>query len=112
MPQIFKLGSYNVYFWSNESCPLEPVHVHVSQGSPAESTTKIWIPIHVHIAEGRATAAGTKVWITSTGKTLLAKNSADLPFKVLRSIMRMIEANSDEIIQQWVEHFGEITYYC
>lgn len=78
MPQIFKIGSYTVYFWSNEGKPLEP--------------------IHVHIAEGRATAAGTKVWITSTGKTLLAKNSADLPFKVLRSIMRMIEANSDEII--------------
>ena len=92
MPQIFKIGSYTVYFWSNEGKPLEP--------------------IHVHIAEGRATAAGTKVWITSTGKTLLAKNSADLPFKVLRSIMRMIEANSDEIIQQWVVHFGEITYYC
>ena len=66
MPQIFKIGSYTVYFWSNEGKPLEP--------------------IHVHIAEGRATAAGTKVWITSTGKTLLAKNSADLPFKVLRSI--------------------------
>ncbi len=63
MPQIFKIGSYTVYFWSNEGKPLEP--------------------IHVHIAEGRATAAGTKVWITSTGKTLLAKNSADLPFKVL-----------------------------
>lgn len=92
MPQIFKIGSYTVYFWSNEGKPLEP--------------------IHVHITEGRATAAGTKVWITSTGKTLLAKNSSNLPFKVLRSIMRMIEANSDEIIELWVEHFGEITYYC
>ena len=80
MPQIFKIGSYTVYFWSNEGKPLEP--------------------IHVHIAEGRATAAGTKVWITSTGKTLLAKNSANLSFKVLRSIMRMIEANSDEIIDE------------
>ena len=38
MPQIFKIGSYTVYFWSNEGKPLEP--------------------IHVHIAEGRATAAG------------------------------------------------------
>lgn len=40
MPQIFKLGSYNVYFWSNESCPLEPVHVHVSQGSPSREHNK------------------------------------------------------------------------
>ena len=30
MPQIFKIGSYWVFFWSNESDPLESVHVHVS----------------------------------------------------------------------------------
>ncbi len=27
MPQIFRIGSYWVYFWSDESKPLEPVHV-------------------------------------------------------------------------------------
>ena len=27
MPQIFKIGSFWVYFWSNEGVPLEPVHV-------------------------------------------------------------------------------------
>ena len=47
MPQIFRIGSYIVYFWSNESDPLEPVHVH--------------------IAEGRASANATKVWITKSG---------------------------------------------
>ena len=30
MPQIFRLGSYWVYFWTNENKPLEPVHVHKS----------------------------------------------------------------------------------
>ena len=34
MPQIFKIGSYWIYFWSNESDPLEPIHVHVAEGSP------------------------------------------------------------------------------
>ena len=29
MPQVFKVGSYWVYFWANENDPLEPVHVHV-----------------------------------------------------------------------------------
>ena len=29
MPQVFKIGSYWVYFWANENEPLEPVHVHV-----------------------------------------------------------------------------------
>lgn len=31
MPQVFKIGPYWVYFWANESDPLEPVHVHVSE---------------------------------------------------------------------------------
>ena len=33
MPQIFKIGPYSFFFWSNEREPLEPVHVHVSQVS-------------------------------------------------------------------------------
>ena len=33
MPQVFKIGSYWVYFWSNESKPLEPVHVHIAEGA-------------------------------------------------------------------------------
>lgn len=43
MPQIFKIGSYWIYFWSNESDPLEPIHVHVAEGSPIPNATKIWI---------------------------------------------------------------------
>ena len=34
MPQVFKIGSYWVYFWANENKPLEPVHVHVAEGRP------------------------------------------------------------------------------
>jgi len=42
MPQVFKIGSYWIYFWSNENEPLEPIHVHVSKGSPgAISNLKI-----------------------------------------------------------------------
>lgn len=29
MPQVFKIGPYWVYFWTNENKPLEPIHVHV-----------------------------------------------------------------------------------
>lgn len=32
MPQIFRIGSYIVYFWSNENDPLEPIHVHIAEG--------------------------------------------------------------------------------
>ena len=27
MPQIFKVGGYLVYFWTNENDPIEPIYV-------------------------------------------------------------------------------------
>lgn len=92
MPQLFKIGSYTIYFWSNENDPLEP--------------------IHVHIAEGRATANATKIWITSTGKALLCNNKSRIPQRILKRMMRFIEANSSMIIEKWIEQFEEIRYYC
>ena len=92
MPQIFRVGSYIVYFWSNENNPLEPVHVH--------------------IAEGRASANATKVWLTSSGKTLLCNNNSQIAKRELRKIMRIIEANSKEIIDKWYSQFGELRFYC
>ena len=41
MPQIFKIGSYWVYFWANENEPLEPIHVHIAEGKPTANATKI-----------------------------------------------------------------------
>ncbi|MBQ1887225.1 MAG: DUF4160 domain-containing protein [Firmicutes bacterium] len=92
MPQLLRIGPYSVYFWSNESDPLEPIHVHV--------------------AEGRASSDATKLWITSTGKVLLCNNDSHIPDRVLRNIVRIVEANSAEIIDRWLEHFGEIRYFC
>lgn len=92
MPQIFRVGSYIVYFWANEGEPLEP--------------------IHVHIAEGRACSNATKIWITSSGKALLCNNASKIPPKILRSLMRIIEANISEIIDKWISLFGEIHYFC
>ena len=92
MPQELKIGPYSVYFWSNENDPLEPVHVHIS--------------------EGKANPNTTKVWITRKGKALLCNNQSRIPEHVLRRLMRMIEANSDQIISDWIEHFGEIRFYC
>ena len=91
MPQIFKVGSYWIYFWSNENDPLEPIHVHVALGKPVEGATKIWI--------------------TSTGKCYLANNNSNIPLKVLKNIMRIIEARSEEIISKWKDYFGKVTYY-
>jgi len=88
MPQIFKLGSYWVYFWSNENQPLEPIRVHISRYAPTENATKIWI--------------------TKAGKCYLCHNHSNIPPRVLRNLMRVIEARSSEVIQKWVLYFGEI----
>lgn len=92
MPQVFKVGSYWVYFWANENEPLEPVHVHIAEGAPA--------------------ANGTKVWITRAGKCLLCNNASQIPERVLRNIMRIIEARSAEVVEKWADFFGKVEYYC
>ena len=92
MPQVFKIGSYWVYFWSNENEPLEPIHVHVAEGKPR--------------------ANGTKIWITAASKCLLENNNSQVPERTLNNIIRVIEARSDEIIDKWKDFFGEIRYYC
>ena len=43
MPQIFRIAPYSIYFWSNESDPLEPIHVHISEWRAISNATKIWI---------------------------------------------------------------------
>lgn len=92
MPQLLRVGPYSIYFWSNENNPLEPIHVHIS--------------------EGRASANATKLWISSTGKVLVCNNNSNIPERILRNLVRIIEANSAEIIDAWLEHFGEIRFYC
>lgn len=92
MPQIFKVGPYLVFIWINEGKPLEPIHVHVSEKRPVKDSTKIWI--------------------TSEGRCLLANNSSKIPAPSLRSIMRIIETRSFEIIAKWKELFGEVSFYC
>jgi len=92
MPQELKIGPYTVYFWSNENNPLEPVHVH--------------------IAEGKAVPNATKIWITSTGKALICNNNSGIPDRLLRRLLRIIEANAQKITTDWLSQFGEIRYYC
>lgn len=92
MPQLLRIGPYSIYFWSNENDPLEPVHVHIS--------------------EGRANANATKLWITSAGKVILCNNNSKIPEKVLKKLIRIVEANSSDIVNEWLNRFGEIRYFC
>ena len=93
MPQVFKVGSYLVYFWINEGRPLEPIHVHIAEGVP--------------------TANGVKVWITKSGKCLLADAGQNqIPAPKLHIILGVIEARRQMIENKWISTFGEINYYC
>lgn len=102
MPQVFKVGSYWVYFWSNENKPLEPIHVHVAQGSPSANSAKIWI--------------------TKTGKCLLCSNDTKIPKRILKNVMRVmrhevmkLSRNGLIILVRFVifvnykYHFGDLT---
>lgn len=92
MPQIFSVGSYLVYIWTNEGKPMEPIHVHISEKRPEKNATKIWI--------------------TSSGKCLLENNSSKIPTSTLHNIMRIIETRSFEIMAKWKELFNELRFYC
>ena len=92
MPQLFRVGSYVVYFWINENNPLEPVHVHIANVKPTPNATKIWI--------------------TRSGKCLLQNNNSRIPDRQLRILIQVIEARSTSIVEQWKETFNEISYFC
>ena len=40
MPQIFRMGEYWIYFWTNENKPVEPIHVHIAKGKSSENANK------------------------------------------------------------------------
>ncbi|MCL2088981.1 MAG: DUF4160 domain-containing protein [Oscillospiraceae bacterium] len=92
MPQIFKIGSYVIYFWANEGRPIEPIHIHIAKSVPAENATKIWI--------------------TKAGKCLLCNNNSKIPAKTLKNIMEIIEARNSDVVNKWLGFFGEVYYYC
>ncbi len=74
---------YAFYFWSNENG--EPVHIHVSKGSPTEN--------------------GTKFWIKKDGIELV-HNGSKIPNNDLKKIQRYILSNRATIIAAWFDHFS------
>ena len=92
MPQIFKIGSYLIYFWSNEFG--EPIHVHVSKGKPTQNSTK--------------------VWLTKSGGCIVANNRSKIPQQELNQLVEIISLNYFKIISKWKEVQGNntIKFYC
>jgi len=92
MPQVFKIGSYVIYFWANEGKPLEPIHMHVAERVPSINATKIWL--------------------TKAGKCLICNNNSRIPLNILRDITQIIEARHKDVVNKWHALFGEVRFYC
>lgn len=76
------------YFWSNEFSGNKPE------------------PIHVHISHGKQEENATKIWIKSDGTLEVANNNSKLTAKELSKALEYIEANKNDIIARWYQHFG------
>jgi hypothetical protein len=90
MPKCFEIYGYIVFFWSNESDPIEPVHVHVGK---------------------QISSNCTKIWILSDGSTEVENNNSRIPSRDLNRILATIEAYSYYIVDKWERYFGVKAVY-
>lgn len=79
MPVIFRYKGFRFFFYSNESSPREPVHVHV-RGDGGEA--KFWLRPDVRVVHGEGFDART-----------------------LRELSQEVERNVGLIERAWNEHF-------
>lgn len=92
MPKVFDVGPYTVYFWIGEGDPLEPVHVHVTDGVPAPDDTKFWL--------------------TQSGGSVLCHNKGRISSPRLREVQAVIESQHRLIVAKWLSRFGQASYFC
>ena len=89
MPKILEIGSYIIYFWSEENG--EPIHVHVSVKRPEKNSTKLWV--------------------LRNGETVVAYNRNGISQKELKKIQENIKINVEVIIAAWCKHFNTVSYH-
>lgn len=92
MPSLFTVSGYKIFFWSNDG--TEPVHVHVTKGTPAPNTTKIWL--------------------TKTGGCIIANNASRISDADLHELLDFISAQFFLICSAWKSHFvlDSLNFYC
>ena len=88
MPVYVRYKGWYVYFWPNEND--EPIHFHIAEGNPAENATKIWI--------------------LSNNSFKLANNHSQVPPKILRHILAVMQASIEEYKALWLQYQKTIRY--
>jgi len=86
VPKYIHILGYDLFFWSNEGRPLEPVHIHVDK-NPSEQSTKYWIH--------------------SDGTVELAHNNSKIKPHDLKKLEKIIEACAEDIVKKWEVFYGE-----
>jgi hypothetical protein len=81
MPTVFWKSGFRFFFFANEGNPREPPHIHIERG---EFEVKLWLRPDVAIAYNDGF------------------NS-----RVVNEIVRLVEANRDEIERFWREFFRQ-----
>lgn len=90
-----KVFGYKIYFWSNEN--NEPIHIHISKGTPSQNSTK--------------------VWITQAGGCILANNKSQISQNDLNKLLDIVSKHYFLIIAKWKEFYHiddmkDINFYC
>lgn len=91
MPTIAKYLGYNIYIWSNEGNPVEPIHVHVAK-TPSSGSDKFWI-----------TSDGLVIPCMSNGALSRKDTAKVISYLTDESIQKII-------IDEWLTRFGKISY--
>jgi hypothetical protein len=91
MPTVRCLFGYNIYVWSDEGNPVEPIHFHVSKGKPSPHADKYWILSNGYIAADQK------------NRTINRRDS----LKIIQSIDNQ---TVEDIKSEWIRIHGEIKY--
>lgn len=91
MPVYIRTLGYKIYIWSNEKS--EPVHFHITKGTPAENDTKIWV--------------------LSNGSFQIAHNKGRISEKDLARILSAMQVYYFDFINFWKTYFNneEIKFF-
>ena len=80
MPTVIRIRGLRFFFYSNESNPLEPPHIHFEQG---EREAKFWLRPETQVAYNDGFSA-----------------------RALRELLTLIETNRERIEKTWNDFFG------
>ena len=67
-------------------------------------------PIHFHIAEGKPSENATKIWVLRHNSFRLKNNNSQVPPKVLRHILAVMQASIEEYKELLFQYQKNIRY--